>query len=188
VLLLSGWQDLFLEQTLAQYQRLHERGVPVAVTIGPWNHTQLMTKGAPTVIRDSLGWLDAHLADTRRVARRPVRIHVNGHGWRDLPGWPPAMPETVLYLRPAGLLDQTAPDADAPSSEFTYNPADPTPTIGGRLLSPEGATATTLGWPARGCTHIHRWPAARSLRRRNPLLVSFLENTYNDLRPDQRGG
>ena len=35
VLLISGWQDLFLEQTLAQYQHLHRRGVPIAVTIGP---------------------------------------------------------------------------------------------------------------------------------------------------------
>ena len=38
-ILLTGWQDLFIEQTLAQYARLRERGVPVAVTIGPWNHS-----------------------------------------------------------------------------------------------------------------------------------------------------
>jgi uncharacterized protein len=137
VLLLSGWQDLFLEQTLAQYQRLHERGVPVAVTIGPWTHSQLLTKGAPTVIRESLGWLDTHLAGSSSLTRKPVRIHVNGHGWQDLQDWPPAMPETVLYLRPAGLLARTAPDAHAPSSKFTFDPADPTPTVGGRLLSPE---------------------------------------------------
>ncbi len=138
MLLLSGWQDLFLEQTLAQYQRLHERGVPVDVTIGPWTHAQLMTKGAPTVIRESLGWLDTHLAETRRVARKPVRIHVNDDGWQDLPDWPPAMPEPVRYLQPAGRLARTAPDTDAPSATFTYDPADPTPTVGGRLLSPEG--------------------------------------------------
>jgi len=138
VLLLSGWQDLFLEQTLAQYQRLRERGVPVAVTIGPWTHTELMTKGAPTVIRESLGWLDAHLAGTRRAARKPMRIHINGHGWQDLDDWPPAMPEHVFYLRPAGHLGATAPDQDTPASSFTYYPGDPTPTIGGRLLSPEG--------------------------------------------------
>jgi putative CocE/NonD family hydrolase len=138
VLLLSGWQDLFLEQALAQYQRLRERDVPVAVTIGPWTHTQLMTKGAPTVIRESLGWLDAHLAGSRGAARKPVRIHVNGHGWQDLDDWPPAMPEHVLYLRPAGHLGASAPDQDTPASSFTYHPGDPTPTIGGRLLSPEG--------------------------------------------------
>jgi putative CocE/NonD family hydrolase len=138
VLLFGGWQDLFLEQTLAQYQRLHERGVPVAVTVGPWTHMQMMTKGAPRVIRESLGWLDTHIAGTHRVAREPVRIHVNGHGWQDLDDWPPAMPEHVLYLQPAGRLGDSEPGADTPASSFTYYPADPTPTIGGRLLSPDG--------------------------------------------------
>jgi putative CocE/NonD family hydrolase len=138
VLLLSGWQDVFLEQTLAQYQRLRERRVPVAVTMGPWTHSELTTKGGPTVIRESLGWLGTHLAGARTVAREPVRIHVNGQGWKDLRDWPPAMPEHVLYLRPAGHLGATAPDQDAPASTFTFYPADPTPTVGGRLLSPEG--------------------------------------------------
>jgi uncharacterized protein len=137
VLLLSGWQDLFLEQTLAQYQRLREREVPVAVTIGPWTHTQMMAKGAPTVVRESLGWLDAHLVGKNEVKRKPVRIHVNGHGWQDLDGWPPGMPEHVLYLRPAGHLGAAAPALDTPASTFIYHPADPTPTVGGRMLSPE---------------------------------------------------
>jgi putative CocE/NonD family hydrolase len=138
VLLLSGWQDLFLEQTLAQYRRLRERDVPVAMTLGPWTHTQLMTKGGPTVIRESLGWLGAHLSGGRTVAREPVRIHVNGHGWKDLPDWPPTMAEHVLHLQPAGRLGAAAPDEDVPASTFTFDPADPTPTVGGRLLSPEG--------------------------------------------------
>ena len=34
VLLIGGWQDVFLEQTLAQYDRLKRRGVNVAMTIG----------------------------------------------------------------------------------------------------------------------------------------------------------
>lgn len=138
VLLLSGWQDLFLEQTLAQYKRLRERDVPVAVTIGPWTHTQLMSKGGARVIRESLEWLGAHVAGTAAVTRKPMRVHVNGHGWQDLDDWPPAMPERELYLQPGGRLGETSPAADTPATSFTFNPADPTPTIGGRLLSPEG--------------------------------------------------
>jgi uncharacterized protein len=137
VLLISGWQDLFLEQTLAQYQHLHRRKVPVAVTIGSWNHTQMMTRGAPTVIRESLDWLDAHLSGTRSARRNPVRIHVNGHGWIGLPNWPPAMPELVRYLQPGGRLGDAVPPDTAPSAAFTYNPADPTPTVGGRFLAPD---------------------------------------------------
>ncbi len=185
VLLLGGWPDLFLEQTLTQYQRLRERGVPVAVTIGPWTHTELMTKGAPTVIRESLGWLDTHLAGTRTVARKPVRIHVNGHGWKDLPDWPPAMPEHVSYLQPAGRLGDTAPGADTPSSSFTFYPADPTPTIGGRLLSREGGyrndtplaqradVVTFTGVPLQADLYVVGSPLLQ--------LSHSCDNRYNDL-------
>ena len=146
VLLVSGWQDLFLEQTLAQYQRLSERRVPVAVTIGPWTHTQMMTKGARTVIRESLGWLDTHLAGTRRVARKPVRIHVSGHGWQDLSDWPPAMPEHVLYLRPAGHLGATAPDQDAPRRHSPSTPRTRRPRSAAGCCHRRAATAMTPGW------------------------------------------
>ena len=137
VLLIGGWQDLFLEQTLAQYQHLHRRATPVAMTIGPWNHAQMMTKGAPTVIRESLDWLDTNLSGGHNTRRSPVHIHVNGLGWIHLSDWPPAMPEQVRYLQPGGRLGDAVPPDTAPSSTFTYNPADPTPTVGGRFLAPE---------------------------------------------------
>ena len=185
VLLLSGWQDLFLEQTLAQYQRLHERGVPVAATIGPWTHSHMMTKGAPTVIRESLDWLGAHLADTRRVTRKPMRIHINGHGWQDLDEWPPAMREHVLYLRPAGHLGATAPSQDTPPSSFTFYPADPTPTIGGRLLSPESGyrNDTRLAERADVLTFTGAPLAADLYVVGTPLLQlsHSCDNRYNDL-------
>ena len=137
VLLIGGWQDLFLEQTLTQYDALKRRGVDVAVTIGSWTHAHLMSKGAPTAIRESLDWLDAHMRG-RGTTRSPVRVEVNGKGWIDLPEWPPAMPERVLYLQPTGRLGDAAPPDTAPATRFTYNPVHPTPTIGGRLLAPEG--------------------------------------------------
>ncbi len=136
VLLLSGWQDLFIEQTLQQYTRLRRRDVPVAMTVGPWTHARMLTVGAPTVLRESLRWLDAHLAG-RGGARSPVRIHVNHDGWLDLDDWPPAMPELVRHLQPGGRLGDAIPPDTAPASVFTFDPADATPTIGGRLLSPE---------------------------------------------------
>ena len=138
VLLISGWQDVFLEQTLEQYRRLRGRGVEVALTVGPWTHTQLLGKGAGTLTRESLEWLDAHLAETGRRRRSPVRVFVNHHGWVDMPDWPPSVGERVFYLQAHGRLSPTPPPATAAASTFTYNPADPTPTVGGRLLSPEG--------------------------------------------------
>ena len=138
VLLLTGWQDVFIDQTLEQYAQLRRRDVPVAVTIGSWTHGHMLTTGAPTVLRESLSWLDSHLAGNRGAERSPVRIHVNHDGWLDLDDWPPAMPEQVRYLQPGGRLGDAVPPDTAPASSFTYDPADPTPTVGGRLLAPVG--------------------------------------------------
>lgn len=143
VLLLSGWQDLFLEQTLEQYRRLHARGVTTGLTVGPWTHSHMMTSAAPTALRESLDWLGAHLgADPNGVPLQrasPVRIHVGGagqgSGWYDLPDWPPASTEQVFHLQPSRRLGAEQP-APAGEATFVYNPSDPTPTIGGRLLSP----------------------------------------------------
>ncbi|HVR00285.1 MAG TPA: CocE/NonD family hydrolase [Mycobacterium sp.] len=137
VLLVGGWQDLFLQQTLEQYRRLRDRGVDVALTIGPWTHTQLLTKGLAAITRESLQWLDTHLGDAR-VEPRPsqVRIFVTGQGWLSRPDWPPPTSEHALYLQPGGGLADTPPSPEAPVT-FRYDPTDPTPTVGGRLLSPD---------------------------------------------------
>lgn len=138
VLLLSGWQDLFLEQTIGQFQHLHRRGVDVAMTIGPWTHSEMMTKAVGMATRETLAWLSAHLAKGPAPSRPGrVRVYVANHGWIDLPDWPPATGEGVLYLQPGGRIAATAPPADAAPSTFRYDPAQPTPTVGGRLLSPQ---------------------------------------------------
>ncbi len=136
VLLIGGWQDLFLDQTLDQYRVLAERGADVALTVGPWTHVETLSKGGGVVTRESLDWLGEHLAGTG-PRRRPQPVHVFVTGadeWRDLPAWPPATTEQTLLLQPGGGLGTTEPAADAPPARFRHDPADPTPTIGGRLL------------------------------------------------------
>lgn len=139
VLLIGGWQDSFLSQTLGQFEALRDRGVDVALTVGSWTHGQLTTSGAKRVARETLEWLDRHLGgDQSGPARSPVRVQVNGDDWVELADWPPASPSRVLYLAAdATLADQ--PESSGGSSSFTYDPADPTPSIGGPLgLSPDG--------------------------------------------------
>ena len=152
VLLIGGWQDLFLQQTLEQYRHLRDRGVDVALTIGPWTHTQLLVQGLRTIAGETQDWLDTHLAG-RRVTPRPgrVRVYVAGEGWRELPDWPPATTEHVLYLQPGGGLTEAPPTARAQAARasFRYDPADPTPTVGGRLLSPDGGCRDDTSLAAR---------------------------------------
>ncbi|PYE53806.1 CocE/NonD family hydrolase [Deinococcus yavapaiensis] len=135
VLLIGGWQDIFLDQTLTQYARLHERGVDVALTVGPWAHGE----GNDVMTRESLEWFDEHLGGKARRRAAPVRVFVTGaKTWRDLPAWPPPTRPSTLYLHPGGALSADPPPATAAPSTFTYDPATPTPTIGGQLLTNGG--------------------------------------------------
>jgi uncharacterized protein len=141
VLLLGGWQDIFLNQTLQQYGHLRSRGVDVALTVGPWTHIQMLVKGLATGARESLDWLDTHLGDAPALQRpNRVRVYVTGQGWLNRPDWPPTTTERALYLRPGRYLDETAPTglAGIAPATFRYDPADPTPIIGGPLLSLRG--------------------------------------------------
>ena len=136
VLLIGGWQDLFLGQTLEQYRRLQANGARPALHVGPWTHLEMLGKAAGAIARETLPWLARHLAGTSSTDRSPVRIFVTGGpGWRDLPEWPPASRPRTLYLSPEATLSERPPTEDAPPSRFTYDPAAPTPTIGGPFLS-----------------------------------------------------
>lgn len=141
VLLLSGWQDLFLDQTLAQFATLRDRGAEVALTVGPWTHTEMLTKGLRTVTAESLDWLDTHLAGADGPSRTsPVRVYVTGGGgWREFPDWAPEPTGRSWWLQTGGrLADSPVADGATDSASFSYDPADPTPTVGGRLLAPGG--------------------------------------------------
>jgi putative CocE/NonD family hydrolase len=138
VLLQEGWQDRFVDQMIEQYERLRDRGVDVGLTIGPWTHVEVVTKGAGIVMEETLDWLAEHLAGTGSPHRpSPVRIFVTGaQEWRYLRKWPPAANERLLYLQPNGELGNTQPNPTAGPSTFTYDPADPTPAVGGRVINP----------------------------------------------------
>ena len=138
VLLLEGWQDQSVAQMIQEYDHLRRRGVDVALTIGPWTHVQAATRGAPILMGETLDWLAEHLAGvSRRQRPSPVRIFITGAGeWRHLPTWPPHTTEEVLYLLPGGGLGHSPPGAHSPASTFRYDPADPTPAVGGRVINP----------------------------------------------------
>jgi len=138
VLVQDGWQDRFPEQMLEQYERLRRRGVEVGLTMGPWSHLEVATRGAGILMSEALDWLAEHLAGTGHGSRSsPVRVFVTGaREWRSLPDWPPASTERVLHLQPRGGLAATRPAPAARATTFTYDPADPTPAVGGRVINP----------------------------------------------------
>ena len=138
VLLHEGWQDRFVDQMIEQYEHLRDRGVDVGLTIGPWTHVEIATKAAGLLMRETLDWLGEHLVGVGRGQRSsPVRVFVGGaEEWLDLPSWPPPSQERELYLQPGGGLGVASPASTAEPSTFVYDPTDPTPAIGGRIINP----------------------------------------------------
>ena len=55
--------------------------------------------------------------------------------WRSAADWPPPAVHHTLFLAPGGVLTDRVPAASAGAVGFTYDPSNPTPTIGGRLLA-----------------------------------------------------
>ena len=135
VLQLGGWYDIFLPHTFADYERLRGAGRNPYLTIGPWAHNDL--RWMPTAVRESLMWLRAHVLNDRSSLReKPVRLYVMGaNEWREYDAWPPAGYADQRWHLQAdkGLSPQTPADSDP--DHYRYDPADPTPAVGGASLS-----------------------------------------------------
>jgi putative CocE/NonD family hydrolase len=139
VSLLGGWYDILIDQTLDSYRRLADAGGPARLVVGPWNHTSGFNKDMPVVAGEALAWLHAHLTGPGTApadpvpGATPVRVHVGEIGgpgkWQDLADWPPpAAVAQQWHLRADGTLGHEPGDG---TSSFRYDPADPTPSVGG---------------------------------------------------------
>ena len=136
-LLIGGWHDLFLEQTLEQFKTLAGRGVPTRMIVGPWTHLDSATRSGPA-FAEALAWLERYAGQDpeRPEPGHSARIWVGGaREWRELKDWPPAgQPPQRWYLGPGGTLTPREPPPGDDVS-FRYDPADPTPSVGGAILS-----------------------------------------------------
>ena len=176
VLLIGGWQDVFLRHTIEEYEALHGRGVDVALTVGPWTSRRLRARRPAGIwsCRQTLGWLDEHLAgigrrdqDQRRcastspAARRLARPRRRGRRGRVTTTW---------YLRPGGALGAGEPAAGrraVPASGTTPPTPRPATPAGGSRRTP--ACGTTGGLEARADVLTFTSSAARGgHRRRRP--------------------
>lgn len=156
--LISGWYDFLLRELLADYAALKEAGRSPYLTIGPWAHTDL-----PIVVeslREGVIWFDAHLKGDRRLLRdRPVRIHVTGADeWREMDAWPPPARETRYFLHADRGLSLDRAEAESPPDHYRYDPADPTPAVGGPLFMVPSGPVDNRALEARSDVLTYRTP------------------------------
>jgi uncharacterized protein len=133
--LVGGWYDIFLPDTVADYLELRKHGRKPRLVIGPWTHTQALNG---LVQREVLDWMDRTLADgTAPDDRPPVRLLLGGGGQAlEFEDWPPPAEVTAWRLQANRGLAQQQPTASEPD-RYRYDPADPTPSLGGALLNPQ---------------------------------------------------
>jgi len=157
----GAWYDIFLGGTLRNYQRLKkEAGTEQARRVqklmvyvgGHAGGSDNRKVGAVDFGEklpfdfngEMLKWYDALLkGQSSTTTEKPVKLFVMGKNeWREEDDWPLARAKnTKYYLHSAGAantasgdgaLSTVAPGAEK-ADQFTYDPSDPVPTLGGPL-------------------------------------------------------
>jgi uncharacterized protein len=158
----GAWYDIFLGGTLRNYVRLKKeagteesrRGQKLMVYVGGhaggWNQRKVgavdFGDKLPFDINEALlKWYDAQLKGEAKATstEKPVKIFVMGRNeWREEDDWPLARAKsTKYYLHSGGAANTSSGDGTlstiAPGAEkadqFTYDPNDAVPTLGGPL-------------------------------------------------------
>jgi uncharacterized protein len=181
VTMVTGWYDMFLPAQLADYEALRSAGNDVRLTVGPWKHTDPGVAGE--ALRDSLDWFGTHLLGRQRASKSRVRLFVGGaRRWVELEEWPPPARTVRWHLQAGGGLHPRAPAASAPD-RYRYDPADPTPSVGGTLLARSGGPRDNRTLERRGDVLVYSSaPLVRDLEIIGPVSAelhvrSSLEHT-----------
>jgi hypothetical protein len=152
---ISGWHDIFLNGLLNDYQLQLAAGKQPYLTIGPWTHMDYRV--AFDAFHEAVAWFSAHLKGERRWLRPdPVRIFVMGAGeWRSFSSWPPPAFTKRYYLggvaaAKAGSLYPDSPPPTSAADHYRFDPANPTPSIGGPLLATKAGAKDNRPLETRG--------------------------------------
>jgi putative CocE/NonD family hydrolase len=132
--MVAGWYDIFLPWQMRDFIDLQKASGNARITIGPWRHADLELRNFGVV--DAIDWFNQHLLGKKPPApQQPVKLFVQGvDEWRAFDQWPPR--ESVnqhWHLQPQHQLRaEIAPESAA--DIYRYDPADPTPSLGGPSL------------------------------------------------------
>ena len=200
-LMITGWYDWCLDDALNTWELLAEHGRPEVradsrLLITPSAHQapgyhegRDRSPELDRIWRDDpdllLYWYDA--VRTGSVADLPVVTYylMGANQWCAAGEWPPAQARRrELYFGPAGILCWNTPPDWWEPDRYTYDPQDPTPTVGGSILSavypPGSADVTELQLRTDVLTFTTE-PLAQDLDIVGPLsLVLYASSTAAD--------
>jgi len=202
MLSVSGWYDLFNRGTHRTFQKIRSMSDPSVrdshrMLIGPWSHfaaggegiwgrefteeERLYFDNDRRIQKDALAFFDFYLRGLpNEVASWPrVRYVMAAEGsWRSAEEWPPGSQAEKLYLTAGGGLSDAVPAGE--EVILPYDPADPSPTVGGQTLNWKYTHGPTdqAGVLARGdAAAFVTEPLAEPLRTTGAVQVQLVVKT-----------
>ena len=157
ILHLGGWYDCFSDGTVLAFQDLQQQANagPQKLIMGPWVHGEPSSHAVGELTYPNaefdylellLQWLGywlrgfpASVLETPKVRYYlmgdPARADEMGCQWLEAETWPPkSQTMQLLYLTENGSLENGPPVANRDLT-FSFDPADPVPTLGGNNLT-----------------------------------------------------
>ncbi|BBH67770.1 X-Pro dipeptidyl-peptidase [Actinoplanes sp. OR16] len=154
VYMITGWYDIFLPWQLRNHAQLAAAGRPPRLTVGPWGHTS-RGMGAPAV-GEAVAFLKERFAGVASERPALVRAYRTGaEQWHDLPSWPPPGTTTASWNLHATGGFSPQPAAGGVTT-YVYDPADPTPALGGPSLLPDSGPVDNAGHESRADVVVFR--------------------------------
>ncbi len=156
-LLMGGWYDLAAGCMLEDYIALRKSAGSEAarnprLIMGPWVHGDQRgdrdfgeEAGPMLLVPKMFNWNDYWLRGVGKLPEKPVSIFVMGiNQWRDEDDWPlERAVYTPYYLHSGGgantangdgVLNEMAGASGSPVDSYTYDPANPVPSVGGCFM------------------------------------------------------
>jgi predicted acyl esterase len=153
VLIVGGWYDHFPNDVLRSFEDLRLKSDPSVrekhkLIFGPWTHSGvgsaqqgvLEYSNATDIYSTEIQFWDHYLRGLDNGwDQMPVASYyqMGENAWHTAGSWP-GIPRSnkTLYLQPGGALLETLPPAGVMPDIFRYDPADPTPALGGSRFNP----------------------------------------------------
>lgn len=151
----GGWFDCFQRSTVGLFQNAREIGAPSHLLMGPWVHIAhlsqlvadmnygLFASGRAADVSGAHVRFFQRYLDGANADLPAIRYFLMGaNKWEVASDWPPFDDlEQTYYLgsdgnaaRKSGVLSTTRPLQGGTTASYQYDPSNPTPSIGGRVL------------------------------------------------------
>ena len=152
MLFIGGWYDIYTDQVIAAFETAHAQGgektrAHSRLIMGPWIHATDQVKNGQLEypngqfygMQKAMAFIDYWLKGAPNgFDKKQPRIsyyQMGANEWRSAETWPPqGSRERDYYLQSDRSLSVSTPKGDGKPATFSYDPANPVPTVGGHVL------------------------------------------------------